>query len=72
MDSEKDHSYGWIFTYNKYMKMWVSFTRDDSSAYWNGEECKSLIRSPKIESLVYIINKIKGDPSKLSDMNRIS
>ena len=69
---ESDFKYGWLFTYNNYIKMWVAFTRDDASSYWNGTECPSLIKSPKIESLIYIIDKVKGDPSKIHDLNKIS
>ena len=72
MEQEKDHLYGWIFTYNKYIKMWVAFTREDSSSYWNGTECPSLIKLPKIESIIYIIDKFKGDPSKINSADKIS
>lgn len=30
--------YGWLFTYNTYNQTWFAYYRDDSRAYWNGDD----------------------------------
>jgi hypothetical protein len=32
-------AYGTYVTYNIYSEKWYAFSRHQSSAYWNGEEC---------------------------------
>lgn len=56
--------YDYFFHFNPYQNLWVAFRRDDLHGYGTGK-CKTCIKSTSIKTLIEIINKTKGDTSKL-------
>jgi hypothetical protein len=61
--------YNWLFHFNDYTNRWSGFLRDDKEAYFGtGGECKSLITSPTIDTLLFMIMKGEGDPEKAKNL----
>jgi hypothetical protein len=58
-----ENLYQWLFHYNHYTKKWNAFKREDYLDVFNGK--KSPISSSSINTLIEIIEKTKGDISKL-------
>ncbi|NDB57848.1 hypothetical protein EB001_05325 [bacterium] len=65
-----EHSlYGWLFTYNTYTKKWNAFMSEDKEAYFNeSSECKSLISSKTIDTLLYMIISTDGKPENFEEL----
>lgn len=62
-ENTEDYLYPFIFRYNKYGKQWLA-----STSYvdlWNDLNSEKVIISSKIETLIELINKYKGDIKKL-------
>lgn len=65
-----EHSlYGWLFTYNTYTKNWNAFKSEDKEAYFNNPlECKSIITSKTIDTLLYMIITTDGKPENFDSL----
>ncbi len=61
-------TYDWLFHYNSYSQLWNMFHREDTVAYWNGEEMKHPhIKSGKLETLEHILNVTNGVEENVID-----
>jgi hypothetical protein len=66
---ETKYLYNWLFHFNDYTNRWSAFLRDDKEAYFGtGGECKSLITSPTIDTLLFMIMKGEGNPEKAKNL----
>ncbi len=58
--------YNWLFHYNPFNKTWNAFNIEDFVPYRNGMETKyRVLKSDKIETLIYIITQVEGDLTKI-------
>ena len=59
---------GWIFTYNEYTKNWQAATRENSSMLFNDMMNSKVLKSPSFNTLIDIIIRTQGDPTKLKKL----
>lgn len=57
----------WVFHYNIHADKWAAIPRDHYHDYWNDFSHPSIIRSSKIETLLELLHKTKGDVSNLEE-----
>jgi len=66
MPQKKEYLYDWVFTYNPYDNSWNAFKREEFPNYWGFENPpKSLIKSSSVNTILMILDRIKGDPNNL-------
>ena len=59
-------TYDWLFHYNPYSQLWNMFHREDTVAYWNGEEFKHPHnKSSSLDTLKHILDKTNGLEDKI-------
>jgi hypothetical protein len=65
---EKDYLYDWVFHFNHYNNTWAAIPRDMYKQYWDNYNLPGIIRSSKIETLLELLHKSKGDIDLLNEM----
>jgi len=68
--TNNDYLYHWLFHYNHYTELWSAFQRNDYVPYFNDPSNPDLIviKSREITTLINLINKMEGDPSKIINL----
>lgn len=56
-----DYLFNWMFHYNAHRKQWETTTREFYPEIFSNASSKNIIRSTKIETLVALIQRDKGD-----------
>lgn len=51
----------WVFHYNPHAELWAAIPRDSYNEYWSVYTHPSILRSKKLETLLSLLNKSKGD-----------
>jgi hypothetical protein len=60
--------YNWVFHFNSFNNMWAAIPREHYQEYWNVSDHPSIIKSREITTLIDILYKIGGDPSKIEQL----
>jgi hypothetical protein len=60
--------YDWVFHFNHYNNTWAAIPRDMYKQYWDNYNLPGIIRSSKIETLLELLYKSKGDIDLLNEM----
>jgi hypothetical protein len=58
---ETPYLYDWIFHYNGYTKSWAAIPRDLYTQYWDKHDYPNVLKSSKLETLLELLHKSKGD-----------
>lgn len=58
----------WVFHYNIHIDKWAAIPRDNYHDYWNDFSNPNIIRSSKIETLLELLHKTKGDASLIDEL----
>ena len=61
----KDYLQNWMFHFNPFTEKWAAIPRDLQMKYWDDYDLDGIIRSSKIETLLSILHKVKGDEDEL-------
>jgi hypothetical protein len=67
-DGNMSYLYDWVFHYNHYNNTWAAIPRDVYAQYWDKYDLPGVIRSSKIETLLELLHKSKGDIDLLNEM----
>ena len=51
----------WVFHYNIFTEKWAAIPRELYQQYWSDSTIEGVVRSNKIETLISILHKTKGD-----------
>jgi hypothetical protein len=65
MDKDKVYLQDWVFHYNAIAQGWAAIPRELYNQYWSNYNLEGIIRSSKIETLLQILHKTKGDPIEI-------
>ena len=65
---EKDYLYDWVFHFNHLTNTWAAIPRDLYKQYWDNYNLPGVIRSSKIETLLELLHKSKGDIDLLNEI----
>ena len=60
--------YDWVFHYNHYNETWSAIPRDMYNKYWDNYDLPGVIKSSKIETLLELLHKSKGDVDLLNEI----
>lgn len=60
----------WVFHYCPYSVKWKAATRDNMKDLFNNSNSDKVIKSNKIETLIELIQKTKGDISKMNKLTK--
>jgi hypothetical protein len=59
-------TYDWLLHFNPYTQMWNLFHKEDTVAYWNGDEFKHPhIKSHNLDTLKSILEETSGLEDKI-------
>lgn len=61
MDKNKVYLHDWVFHYNVLTSSWAAIPRELQTQYWSNYDLEGILRSSKIETLLEILYKTKGD-----------
>jgi len=64
----KEYLYDWVFHHNPYTNQWAAISRDIYTQYWDKYDLPGVIRSSKIETLLELLHKSKGDMDLLNEI----
>jgi len=62
--------YDWVFHFNPYSDEWSAIPKKLYSEYLNNKKHPEIIRSKKVNTLIEILNKTKGDPEEIEKLVR--
>jgi hypothetical protein len=65
---DASYLYDWVFHHNAYAKSWAAIPRDVYTEYWDKHDHPNVLRSSKLETLLEILHKSKGDPDVIHNM----
>jgi hypothetical protein len=65
---DMSYLYDWVFHYNHYNNIWSAIPRDVYKQYWDKYDLPGVIRSSKIETLLELLHKSKGDIDLLNEI----
>jgi hypothetical protein len=65
---ETPYLYDWMFHYNHYTNQWAAIPRDMYKQYWDKYDLPGVIRSSKIETLLELLHKSKGNIDLLNEI----
>lgn len=68
IDLENVFLYDYVFHYNIYTRTWAAIPREAYQAYWSESNHPDILRSSKIDTLVSLIHKTKGDPEQIEKL----
>ncbi len=68
MKNDMSYLYDWTFHYNHYTKQWAAVPRDVYNQYWDKYDLPGIIRSSKLETLLELLHKSKGDVDLLNEI----
>lgn len=60
--------YDYVFHYNIYTHTWAAIPREAYQAYWSESNHPDILRSSKIDTLISLIHKTKGDPKQIEKL----
>lgn len=63
-----EHLQNWVFHYNTYTSQWAAIPRELYNEYWSDLKLVGVLKSSKIETLISLINKVKGDAEKAKEL----
>ena len=59
---------GWMFTYNEFTKNWQAATRENVKMLFNDVMNSRVLKSTSLDTLIDIIRRTDGDPTKLKKL----
>jgi hypothetical protein len=65
---DMSYLYDWVFHYNNYTNQWAAVPRSLYNEYWDKYDLPGIIRSSKIETLLELLHKTKGDVDLLNEI----
>jgi hypothetical protein len=58
----------WVFHYNIFTEKWAAIPRELYQQYWSDSTIEGVVRSNKIETLISILHKTKGNPEAIEKL----
>lgn len=58
----------WVFHYNIFTEKWAAIPRELYQQYWSDSAVEGVIRSSKIETLISLLHKTKGDIDEINKL----
>lgn len=65
---DASYLYDWIFHFNSYANLWAAIPRDSYTEYWDRHDHPNVLKSSKLETLIEILHKSKGDMGVIDNM----
>ena len=66
--NDTSYLYDWVLHFNPYTNLWAAVPKDLYRQYWDKYDLPGVIRSSKIETLLELLHKSKGDIDLLNEM----
>jgi len=66
--NDQSYLYDWVLHFNPYTKLWAAVPKDLYRQYWDNYDLPGVIRSSKLETLLELLHKSKGDVDLLNEM----
>jgi hypothetical protein len=68
LKTETSYLTDWVFHYNSFGETWAAIPRDTYTEYWNDYSHPKVLRSKKIETLLTLLHKSKGNINVIEDI----
>jgi hypothetical protein len=66
--SDDHYMQDWVFHYNIFTEKWAAIPRELYQQYWSDSTIEGVVRSNKIETLISILHKTKGDIDEINKL----
>lgn len=63
---DPSYLYNWVFHFNSYANLWAAIPRDSYTEYWDRYDHPDVLKSSKLETLLELLHKSKGDVELLN------
>jgi hypothetical protein len=65
---DTSYLYDWVFHHNGYTKSWAAIPRELYTQYWDKHDHPNILKSSKLETLLELLHKSKGDTDVINKM----
>lgn len=65
---DMSYLYDWVLHFNPYTKLWSAVPREIYKEYWDKHDHPNVLRSSKLQTLLELLHKSKGDVELIDNM----
>jgi hypothetical protein len=65
---DMSYLYDWVLHFNPYTNLWAAIPRNIYREYWDKHDYPNVLKSSKLETLLELLHKSKGDVDVINNM----